>query len=98
MPTTMFEVQLVNSTAIRLIAFSETVNTLRIIFRNGSAYDYANFPSQLYSELLEAESVGQFFGLIRRTYIGERINPTHATDFLLRVLEASQGQRLLIAG
>lgn len=93
-----FQVQLVNSTAIRLVAYNVDANQLRVIFRSGIAYDYFNVPCEIYAELTEAESVGQYFNtVIRRTYIGERLAENIASDFLFRVLEAAQGQQLLVA-
>lgn len=93
----MFEVQLVNSTAIRLISYNAESNTLRIIFRNGSAYDYANVSQSVFEELACAESVGRFFSQIRNTLKYRRLQPIEAQDFLLRVLEAAQDQRIHVA-
>jgi hypothetical protein len=89
-----FEVQFVNSTAIRLIAYSE--NTLRILFRSGLAYDYTNVNRQVFEELCAAESVGAEFQKIRNAYPYTRISIKDSQDFLICVVKQATQDRLLI--
>lgn len=89
-----FEVQIVNSTAIRLVAYSD--NTLRILFRSGSAYDYSGVNKEIFENLCNADSVGTEFQKIRNTYQFKKLNPTKAQDFLLSVIANNQQQRLVI--
>jgi hypothetical protein len=91
----MFEVQLVNSTAIRLVALKE--NTLRIIFRSGSAYDYLNVSREVFESLCNAESVGTEFQLVRNAYQYERLEAAKVQNFLFAVLESQSNERLMIA-
>ncbi len=95
MAQSIFEVQLVNSTAIRLIGFSE--NTLRIIFRSGSAYDYSGVTREVFEKLAIAESVGTQFQIIRNAYPFSRLENSRVQNFLMAVLEASQCDRLMVA-
>ncbi|MEH2138558.1 KTSC domain-containing protein [Nostoc sp.] len=95
MSQSLFEVQLVNSTAIRLVAFSE--NTLRVIFRSGSAYDYSGVSREVFEQLASAESVGTQFQSIRNAYQFTRIESSRVQNFLMAVLEASLGDRLIVA-
>jgi hypothetical protein len=92
---TQFEVQLVNSTAIRLIGFSG--DTLRVIFRSGSAYDYSGVSREVFENLASAESVGTQFQSIRNAYEFNRLESNRVQNFLMAVLEASQGDRLMVA-
>lgn len=91
----MFEVQLVNFTAIRLVAFNGS--TLRIIFRGGSAYDYSEVSNEVFEGLASAESVGTQFQLIRNAYKFNRVEPLRVQNFLMAVLEASHSERLMVA-
>jgi KTSC domain len=90
----MFEVQLVNSTAIRLVAFNS--GTLRIIFRSGSAYDYTGISRELFEQLATAESVGTEFQSIRNAYTHQRLDGQTTQQFLLAVLEANADSRLMV--
>jgi hypothetical protein len=90
----MFEVQLVNSTAIRLVAFRDGV--LRIVFRSGSAYDYSGVERGVFEELCDAESVGTRFQSVRKAYSYRRLDSQTTQQFLLAVLEANANSRLMV--
>jgi KTSC domain len=90
----MFEVQLVNSTAIRLIAFRDDV--LRVVFRSGAAYDYPEVDRSVFEELCSAESVGTQFQLVRNAYGHQRLDAQTTQQFLLAVLEANTDSRLMV--
>ncbi|EHC08333.1 hypothetical protein FJSC11DRAFT_4620 [Fischerella thermalis JSC-11] len=90
----MFEVKIVNSTAIRLVAFRDDV--LRVVFRSGSAYDYSGVSREVFEQLCSAESVGTQFQSIRNAYQFNRLEPSRVQNFLMAVLEASQGDRLMV--
>ena len=92
--TQVFEAALVNSTAIRLIGYNQEANTLRIIFRSGSGYDYSNVPVEVFEELVEAESIGTQFQVIRATYQFERLSRSQVQDFLVAAI--AQSARLQI--
>jgi hypothetical protein len=53
------ELQKVKSANIAAVGFEKQV--LRILFLEGSAYDYFNVPASLYRLLMESESKGSFF-------------------------------------
>ncbi|MCC5644770.1 KTSC domain-containing protein [Nostoc sp. CHAB 5824] len=91
----MFEVQLVNSTAIRLIAFRQD-GTLRIVFRSGTAYDYSGVERSVFDELCDVESVGSRFQSIRNAYTHQRLSNSTTQDFLFAVLQANTGSRLMV--
>ncbi|NEP56004.1 MAG: KTSC domain-containing protein [Symploca sp. SIO2G7] len=92
----IYEAALVNSTAIRLIGYSVVTNTLRVIFRSGSGYDYSNVPVEVFEELLAAESIGTYFQLIRATYQFERLSRVAAQDFLFSAIAQAEFTRLQI--
>lgn len=51
----------VQSSNIRSLAYHEPTRTLAVKFHNGSLYSYDSVPMDVYDELLNAPSVGQFF-------------------------------------
>ena len=55
------ELQKVKSTNIAGIGYDKASRTLRVLFLEGSAYDYFNVPASLYRSLMESESKGSFF-------------------------------------
>lgn len=89
-----FEVQFVNSTAIRLIAYSE--NTLRIIFHTGIAYDYTGVDRQVFENLCSAKSVGVEFNKIRNNYTYERISIKDSQKFLVSTVTQAIKSRLTV--
>jgi len=76
------ELKKVNSSNIEQIGYEEnhkitinsTMPTLRIVFSNGSIYDYYNVPKEIYEDFLKAESIGKYFwAKIKDKYEYERI-------------------------
>jgi len=51
----------VDSTSLRSIGYDAASLTLEVEFRNGSVYQYANVPSELWARFRRAESMGRFF-------------------------------------
>jgi lysyl-tRNA synthetase, class II len=49
------------STAIKSFDYDPARQILRIVFGNGSVYNYADVPETIYQELKETSSVGQYF-------------------------------------
>jgi hypothetical protein len=66
--------QTVSSSQLHSVGFDALTNTLEIQFLNktgqpGSVYLYSNVPESVYKELMEAPSVGSYFGsMIKSTY------------------------------
>lgn len=59
----------VTSSNIQTIGYDTQANTLRIIFSNGSIYDYSNIPSDIYNALINAQSIGKYFHqMIKNNY------------------------------
>lgn len=50
-----------NSSSITAVAYEPSSACLRIVFRDGSCYDYLNVPSNIFSSLAAAGSKGAFF-------------------------------------
>lgn len=50
-----------DSTNIAAVGYRRETRTLRVRFRDGSEYDYADFGPVQYSELVGAESIGVHF-------------------------------------
>ncbi|MBW4535333.1 MAG: lysine--tRNA ligase [Pleurocapsa minor HA4230-MV1] len=49
------------STAIKDFDYDADKQTLRVVFGNGSVYQYSDVPEKIYQELKETGSVGQYF-------------------------------------
>ena len=52
--------ELVNSSSVTRIGYDEATEDLKIQFRSGSEYVYADVPEAVYENLLTAKSVGSF--------------------------------------
>ena len=50
----------VDSSNIASIGYDEDTNTLEIEFHNGGVYQYFDVPFQVYDDLMEAASKGQY--------------------------------------
>ena len=51
----------VKSTNLSAIGYDRPSRTMRILFLEGSAYDFEGIPAKLYNQLMEADSKGTFF-------------------------------------
>jgi hypothetical protein len=51
----------VKSSNLAAIGYDRATKTLRILFAEGSAYDYRAVPASVYKSLMAAESKGSFF-------------------------------------
>ena len=52
--------QPVTSSNIAEIGYDESSRTLEALFKNGSLYQYFDVPPQIYAELMQASSIGQY--------------------------------------
>lgn len=50
-----------NSTLLLSATYDPAHQTLEMRFRNGSTYRYLQVPEQLWSQLLKADSAGEYF-------------------------------------
>jgi hypothetical protein len=66
--STITDIIQVNSTAIQRAKFNRETNTLTLIFKNLSGYDYFNVPLHLFNGLRDSDSKGRF---INKYIIGE---------------------------
>ncbi|MGH8129089.1 MAG: KTSC domain-containing protein [Gammaproteobacteria bacterium] len=53
--------QKVESSQIHAVGYDAEKKTLRVSFKSGGVYDYADVPEQVHKDMLAAESVGSFF-------------------------------------
>lgn len=51
----------VKSSLIEAIGYDEEKTELRIKFKRGIPYSYANVPKEVWQELIDAKSIGSFF-------------------------------------
>jgi hypothetical protein len=51
----------VTSSNLQSVGYDEESRTLTIEFRNGTVYEYADVPSEVHDELMNAESHGRYF-------------------------------------
>ena len=56
----------VESTALRAIAYDESLGLLRLEFRSRAVYDYFSVPAAVHSALLRAPSIGACFNKVVR--------------------------------
>lgn len=52
--------QAVTSSNISEVGYDETSRILEVLFSNGSVYQYFDVPPQIYTELMQAGSIGQY--------------------------------------
>ncbi|WP_039912985.1 KTSC domain-containing protein [Cellvibrio mixtus] len=64
----------VSSTNIASIGYDEGTDTLEVEFLNGSVYQYYNISKEMYDQLMQAGSKGQFFNAyIKNAYPYSRV-------------------------
>ena len=64
--------QSVQSSNVASIGYSD--GTLEVEFKNGSVYQYAGVPGEVYLGLLAADSKGSYvYRMVRSTYKGVRV-------------------------
>ena len=69
----MYKMTKVNSSAIAEVGYDKTTGTLKIVFNNGSEYEYADFEEARYKEMLKAPSIGRYYNMnIRASYSVKR--------------------------
>ena len=51
----------VNSTTLSTVAYDAAAQLLQLVFRNGAAYCYFGVPSDVYQDLMSADSMGAYF-------------------------------------
>ena len=52
--------QAVTSSTVSEVGYDEESRILEVLFVNGSAYQYFDVPPQIYAELMQAGSIGQY--------------------------------------
>lgn len=57
----------VSSSHIRAIGYDASSKILQVLFHDGHVYQYLDVPETVYSQLMNAESHGEFFGRYMRT-------------------------------
>ncbi len=55
------ERQAISSTSIRSVGYDPDQKMLEIEFQSGEVYDFHDVPQEVYRDLMQAESHGQFF-------------------------------------
>ena len=55
------EMQPVSSSNLAAVGYDEESSTLRVEFLNGTSYEYYNVPKEVFEDLLNAGSKGQYF-------------------------------------
>lgn len=86
----------VNSTAIAMVAYDRELETLRVIFQNGGAWDYLGVPLDAYVALVTATSVGTYHARhIRGTYESHRVEHAENSRFLLNIIAQMQATAAL---
>lgn len=59
--------QEVKSSNIKALAHNPETNIMGVIFNSGTEYHYENIPLELYSQIVNAESVGRAFSQLVKT-------------------------------
>jgi len=69
------ERQPVQSCNLKSVGYDNTLKNLEIEFHSGLIYQYQNVPSQIYANLLSAQSTGTFFtDKIKNRYRSKRLD------------------------
>jgi len=69
------ERQPVQSCNLKSVGYDNTLKNLEIEFHSGLVYQYQNVPSQIYANLLSAQSTGTFFtDKIKNRYRSKRLD------------------------
>lgn len=90
-----WEIRVVNSTAIEVIAFNHDTGTMRIIFRGLTGYDYPHTSEAEFLRLANSDSVGRSFQPIRsQRYI--RLPREATTAFYRAAIEANARTRVML--
>ena len=92
----IFATKQLNSTAILLAGYAQDAQTLRICFRHGGVYDYSDVPFQMFQELLEAESCGQYYQQIKGNYHCQKLPDKDAQQFLINFMQQTPTQTVLV--
>lgn len=68
------ERQAVSSSNIASVGYDENLQLLEVEFHSGLVYQYMNVPSVVFTQLMEASSVGQFFNTyVKNAYPTQRV-------------------------
>lgn len=69
-PTTVGEIQSVDSSVISTMQYDATTMTMHVTFKGGAMYDYTNVPAGLAQRWMEAPSKGTFLNqTIKKSFI-----------------------------
>lgn len=90
-----WEIRVVNSTAIQVIAYNHATQTMRIIFKSLSGYDYPHTPEPEFLRLANSESVGRSFQPLRSER-SVRLPKEAATAFYRAAIEANARTRVTL--
>jgi hypothetical protein len=75
----IMERQPVQSCNLKSVGYDNTLKNLEIEFHSGLIYQYQNVPSQIYANLLSAQSTGTFFtDKIKNRYRSKRLDKVTA--------------------
>lgn len=62
------------STNLSKVGYDEENEILLIIFNSGSAYEFQKVPRDIYNNLLQAPSIGNFFNkYVRKSFVYKKI-------------------------
>ncbi len=66
--------QQVESSMLREVGYDSETRTLEVEFTSGGIYEYYDVPSEVYKDLLRAESYGQYFNAnVKGVYPSRRL-------------------------
>ena len=63
----MIEQEVVSS-QIKKVGYDEEKKELFVTFNTGKKYKYSNVDKELFNDLIEAESIGKFFGAVIKSF------------------------------
>jgi KTSC domain len=56
------QLQTVESSMIHAVGYEPSTKILEVVFNSGKTYQYFDVPEEVYKELMEADSKGQYMG------------------------------------
>lgn len=67
--------KIVSSSNIQKVGYDEKTETMRVEFNGGTLYEYFKVPSSVYTELVNAQSIGSYLGKnIRNHYACQKVD------------------------
>lgn len=83
----MYQIRVVNSSFIYLLAYNTESQRLRVIMRSGNGYEYQQVPANVFMEMAYAPSVGQYFNIFKNSHTSDYLSADITREFMQACLQ-----------